>query len=54
MSKNAGCSPADPFNFDLAVSFGPEFPYLRPFNDTSLGLGTGWEADEFHLLWQQA
>jgi len=47
-------SVADPFNFDLAVSFGPEFPYLRPFNDTSFGLGTGWEADEFHLLWQQA
>ena len=44
---------SDPFNFDVAVSFGPEFPYLRPFNDTTYGLGTGWEADEFHILWQQ-
>jgi len=35
-------------SFDLSVTFGPEFPYLRDFTAG----GTGFEADGLHLLTQ--
>jgi len=42
--------------FDVAITFGAEFPYLRPQGVTGPGVpannGTGWEADRLYLLVQ--
>ena len=35
--------------FDVGITFGAEFPYLR---DNFALVGTGWEADTLHILWQ--
>jgi hypothetical protein len=48
-------NPNDGTNYDLEIEFGPEFPYLKPFDlggPTGVSGGTGWQGNKIHLIWQ--